>query len=201
MQEKGKRGKAGKIGRMTNQNLLILGAGQYGQVAKEIAEETECFDKISFLDDNSEQAIGKIDEYEDFVSEYSYAVVAIGNADLRLDYIQKLEEACYRVAVLVSPRAYISKSAQLMKGTIVEPMAVVNANSTVAIGVFVCAGAVVNHNAFVGDGCQLDCGSAVGSGVILKAKTKLRYNEVFDKERAEIALRRPPGGYKFEDGM
>lgn len=130
---------------MTNKNLLILGAGQYGQVVKEIAEETGCFDKISFLDDNSEQAIGKIDEYEDFVSEYSYAVVAIGNAELRLDYIQKLEEACYRVAVLVSPRAYISKSAQLMKGTIVEPMAVVNANSTVAIGVFVCAGAVVNH--------------------------------------------------------
>ena len=69
------------------------------------------------------------------------------------------------------------------------------------IGVFVCAGAVINHNAFVGDGCQLDCGSAVWSGVILKAKTQLRYNEVFDKERAEITLRRPPDGYKFEDGM
>lgn len=98
---------------MTNKNLLILGAGQYGQVAKEIAEETGYFDKIAFLDDNSEQAIGKIDEYEDFVSEYSYVVVAIGNAELRLDYIQKLEEACYRVAVLVSPRAYISKSAPI----------------------------------------------------------------------------------------
>ena len=44
---------------MTNKNLLILGAGQYGQVAKEIAEETGYFDKIAFLDDNSEQAIGK----------------------------------------------------------------------------------------------------------------------------------------------
>lgn len=34
-----------------NKNLLILGAGQYGQVAKEIAEDMEYLEKISFLDD------------------------------------------------------------------------------------------------------------------------------------------------------
>ena len=184
-----------------NKNLLILGAGQYGQVAKEVAESMGCFEKIDFLDDNNETAIGKLTDYEKFVTEYGYAFVAIGDADLRLQYIQKLEEACYKVAVLVSPKAYISKSAQLMKGSIVEPMAVVNANSTITIGAFVCAGAVVNHNAFVGDGCQLDCGSVVGSGVILPTKTKLKYNEVWDKDRAEIALRRPQGEYKFEDGV
>ena len=184
-----------------NKNLLIIGAGQYGQVAKEVADSMGCFEKIDFLDDNNETAIGKLNDYEKFVTEYSYAFVAIGNADLRLQYIQKLEEACYRIAILISPKAYVSKSAQLMKGSIVEPMAVVNANSTVCVGAFVCAGAVVNHNAFVGDGCQLDCGSAVGSGVILPAKTKLKYNEVFNKDRAEIALRRPQGNYKFEDGV
>ena len=118
-----------------NKNLLILGAGQYGQVAKEVAESMGCFEKIAFLDDKSEAAIGKLSEYEKFVTEYSYAFVAIGNADLRLSYIQKLEEACFRIAILVSPKAYVSPSAQLMKGTIVEPLAVVNANSSVCIGV------------------------------------------------------------------
>ncbi len=34
-----------------SKNLLILGAGQYGQIAKEIAESMGCFEKISFLDD------------------------------------------------------------------------------------------------------------------------------------------------------
>ncbi|MCI8487701.1 MAG: PglB [Clostridia bacterium] len=184
-----------------NKNLLILGAGQYGQVAKEVAESMGCFEKIAFLDDNSEQAIGKLEVYENFVTEYSYAFVAIGSADIRLKYIEKLEEACFRIALLVSPKAFISSSAQLMKGTIVEPMAVVNANSTVAIGCLVCAGAIVNHNSFVGDGCQLDCGSVVGSRVILTARTHLKYNEVFDKDRAEIALRCPPESYKFEDGV
>ena len=184
-----------------NKNLLILGAGQYGQVAKEVAESMGCFEKIAFLDDKSDVAIGELNEYEKFVTEYSYAFVAIGNADLRLSYIQKLEEACFRIAILVSPKAYVSPSAQLMKGTIVEPLAVVNANSSVCIGVYVCAGSIVNHNSLIGDGCQLDCGSVVGSNVILLAKTKLECNEVFDKNRAEIALRRPPESYNFEDGV
>lgn len=40
-----------------NKNLLILGAGQYGYVAKEVAESMGHFEKITFLDDNNERAI------------------------------------------------------------------------------------------------------------------------------------------------
>ena len=183
-----------------NNNLLILGAGQFGRVAKEVAESMGRFDRIAFLDDNSDQAIGKLEDHEKFVADFSYAFVAIGNSDLRLKYIEELEEACFAIAVLVSPEAHVSPSAQLMKGTIVAPGAVVNANSTVAVGCFVCAGAIVDHNSFVGDGCQLDCGSVVGSNAILLAKTKLEYNEVFNKDRAAIALRRATDCRKHKDG-
>ena len=47
-------------------NLLILGAGQFGLMVKEIAESMSCFDKIDFLDDNNEIAIGKLCDYEEF---------------------------------------------------------------------------------------------------------------------------------------
>lgn len=171
------------------QNLIILGAGQYGQVAKEVAKSLN-FDHIAFLDDRSEQAIGKLGDYNKFINEYSHAFVAIGNSELRLAYINKLEDAGFELAALVSPQAYISPSAKIMGGTIVESLAVVNANSNVGRGVFVCAHAVVNHNAVVEDCCQLDCGSVVGSNVVLAAKTKLKYNETFDKEREEKELRR-----------
>ncbi len=39
--------------------LVILGAGQYGLVAKEIAESLGVYDKILFLDDNNPKAEGK----------------------------------------------------------------------------------------------------------------------------------------------
>ena len=162
-----------------NNNLLILGAGQYGIVAKEIAEEMGTFGKIDFLDDSNEVAIGKVSDYERFVIDYSYAVVAIGNPELRLSLIEMLEEVCYRIAILVSPRSYVSKSAQIMKGTIIEPMAVVQTGSTVCIGNIISSGAVLRHNCFVGDCCHIDCNAVVCSNTIMLAKTKVECGQVY----------------------
>ena len=161
-----------------NNKLLILGAGQYGQVAKEIAESMGCFEKIDFLDDGSEFAIDKLSNYGMYAREYSYATVAIGNADIRLEYIQKLEDAFFKIAILVSPHAYVAPSAELRKGTIIEPMAVVNTGAVIGTGVIVCAGVIVNHNAAVGDGCLLQCGSILAARTHLKPKSALGYNEV-----------------------
>ena len=184
-----------------NQNLLILGAGQFGLMAKEIAESMNCFDKIDFLDDNSELAIGRLSDYEKLVVEYSNAIVAIGNPDVRLSWIQRLEEACYRVAVLVAPSAYVSPSAQLMKGTIVEPNATVQANTTVAIGCIVSSGAVIRHNAFVGDCCHLDCNAVVMSGTIVPAKTKVPPLICYAGDISKRRIDETVGDYCFEDGM
>lgn len=173
-----------------NKNLLIAGAGQYGQVAKEIAVSMGCFEKIAFLDDgyNEEDAkdtsmVGKLYNYESFVAEYSYAVVAIGCPELRLEYIRKMQDKHFKIATLVSPQAYISPSAQIMCGSIVEAAAVINSNVNIAIGVYVCAGAIVNHNSFIGDGCTLQCGSVVPASSLVLAKTVLGYNEVYAKNR------------------
>lgn len=185
-----------------NRNLLILGAGQYGMVAKEIAEAMNCFEKIDFLDDNNEIAIGKFEQYEDFVGKYTYAVVAMGNPELRLSYLQKLEEACFQIAILVHPKAYISPSAQLMQGTIVEPMAAVHTGSAVAKGCIISAGAVVNHNCFIGDGCHVDCGAVVKAGCILLAQTKVESGTVlYAAPKGIIITKDSPQDYSFEDGM
>ena len=98
-----------------NNNLLILGAGQYGMVAKEIAEAMGCFEKIDFLDDRNEIAVGKLDSYGKYSGKYDYAAAAVGDAEVRFKYLEKLEAAGYNIATLVSPRAYVAQSAALMK--------------------------------------------------------------------------------------
>ena len=162
-----------------NRNLLILGAGQYGFVAKEIAESMECFDQIDFLDDANETAIDCLSAYRAYVDRYSQAIVAIGTAERRLHYIRGLADAGFRVASLVSPRAYVAPSAKTGIGAVVEPMAVINANARMGIGVIVCAGAIVNHDATVGDGCLLQCGSIIVSGTAVPKGTKTDYGAVF----------------------
>lgn len=164
-----------------NNNLLILGAGGYGHVVREIAEDSGIFDKIDFLDDSSPLAIGKFDDAEKFLKGYPNAVVALGNAELRLGYIEKLRAAGFQIPAIISPRAYVSKSAKIGNGTIVEPFSAVNANSEVGIGVLLRCGSVIDHNAKVGDFCYIDCGVVVKANNSVGFKIKIAANSVVEK--------------------
>lgn len=155
----------------SSKNLLILGAGQYGMVAKEIAEAMRCFDTISFLDDNNPIAIGRLNDFTQFISEYSCAAVAIGNAEMRLCYLEKLEKCGYDTFPLIHPQAYVSSSAIISKGAIVEPMVVVHTGVKIGNGCIVSAGTIVNHNCQIGNGCHLDCGSIVRARVAIENET------------------------------
>lgn len=135
--------------------------------------------------------------------DYTHAFVAIGNSKMRLQYIEKLSKAGFRITTLVRPKAYVSPLSELNSGVIVEPMAVVNANSTVGIGTFVCAGAIINHNCSIGEGCTMQCGSVVPANSKVPENIMLEYNVVYDGRFTEPIERRTPYGnnYTFEDGM
>lgn len=154
-------------------NLIIIGAGQYGQVTKEAAEAMGCYGKISFLDDSNPKAIGKISDYEKFIDEYGCAVVAIGNSDVRLSLIEKLDSVGYEIVTIIHPKAYISPHATIGKGCIIEANATINTNTVLGTGVIVSANAVVNHNSVVEKGCHIDVGAVVPSNKTILAGTNV----------------------------
>jgi len=163
------------------QNLLILGAGQYGLVVEEIATAMNCYKTIDFLDDNNPIAIGKIRDYKKYLNNYTSAIVAIGNPELRLDYIKKLELAGYEVATLIHPTAYVSQSCSIGIGCVVEPLAGIHANTVVEDGCLISLGALINHNAVVKTGAHVDCGSVVAARAVVPPKTKVMANTIFSE--------------------
>ncbi len=169
-------------------NLLILGAGQYGLVAKEIAVSMKSFDRINFLDDNSEIAIGKIGDIAKFRDEYDMAVVAIGNSSLRLKLIDELCRIGYKVPYLVHERAYVSPSAKIGMGSFIEPMSVVHASVVVEKGCIISAGVVLNHNSTIHEGCHINCGSVVKARAVIEPNTRTSYNEICDTQYKNAAL-------------
>lgn len=175
-----------------NNNLLIVGAGVYGVVAMEIAESMKCFEKIAFVDDekkethNGIKVIGACSDIDNLAAEYNNIIVAIGNPKVRLSLLQKLEEENYcRVVKLISPKAYVAPSAQIMQGCIVEPMAVVQSMSHIARGCIISAGAVVNHSSMCCDGVHVDCNATVAGMAYVPAGTKVKSGEVFDRKAAD----------------
>jgi UDP-3-O-[3-hydroxymyristoyl] glucosamine N-acyltransferase len=159
-------------------NLLILGAGQYGQMVYEVAQAMVCFDRIAFLDDNHPDALGRMDEHARFTDEFTDAVVAIGNPDLRLSLLEKLAEH-YTLPTIRHPQATVMPSAQIGSGCVIEPQAVIHSHTVIGNGCLISAGAVVNHNAILDEGCHIDCLAAVPARSHVPAKTKVLISTVF----------------------
>ena len=142
--------------------LLIVASKRYGDYVKEIAESMGCFEKIAFVDNEREGAIGKLEDVESFYPEYNCAIAACDDGVERLEWNKKLE-ALYNIPVLFHMDSTISPSANLMPGCIVEPRAVVGCGSTIGQATVIGANVVVEPYCFIGDSCTLKSGSIVKS--------------------------------------
>ena len=171
--------------------LLILGAGQYGQLVKD--EASDAYEIIDFLDDCSDNAIGMLSDFDKF--DYDFYFVAIGNNAVRKEWCLKLLNSGKKLATIISKKSFVSPTAKLGEGCIVESMAVVNANSTIGIGTIISAGAIVNHNAKIGNYCHLDCDSLIGSNAVVSDLNKILYGQVVKKPESA------PEGYDFDSGF
>ncbi|WP_297700812.1 hypothetical protein [uncultured Fibrobacter sp.] len=165
-----------------NGNLLILGAGQYGQMVAEIAQEMGIFAKIAFLDDSfdsrhCERVEGSLTDLPKFAADYRYGFVAIGNPELRRKLTEQLLQNGITPATLVHPTAYVSPSAQLESGCCIEPNATVQTGATLKTATFIASGAVVRHNAVVGEYCHVDCNAVVNSTANVPAGTHILAQE------------------------
>lgn len=154
-------------------SLLIVGAGGYGQVVKEVAESE--YQHIDFLDDNHPEAVGRIDALEEIQNRYDGVIVAIGNPNIRKRIFQKIEKP----VSIIHPRAVVSKSAKVGLGCVIEANSVINHNADIKEACFVCAGAVVNHDAMVNGFCQIDCNAVVESDATVPEGTKVESCTVF----------------------
>lgn len=157
--------------------LLIVVSKRYGDYVKEIAESMGCFEKISFVDNDREGAIGKLEDVESFYPEYNCAIAACDDGTEKLEWNKKLE-ALYNIPVLFHMDSTISPSANLMPGCIVEPRAVVGCGSTIGQATVIGANVVVEPYCFIGDSCTLKSGTIVKSTSMVAMNTSTEQGSV-----------------------
>ena len=160
-----------------DKKILIIGAGGHGKVVKEVAEACG-YKKVDFLDDNSSDAIGKIQELNLYLNEYENAIVGIGNNLFRNEMLDRLKKAGYQIPVLIHPTAYVSPSAIVSEGTVIEPLAIVNANSQVCKGCIISVGAIVDHNVVLEECVHVNAGAIVKAGARVVQNRKLEAGKV-----------------------
>jgi sugar O-acyltransferase (sialic acid O-acetyltransferase NeuD family) len=155
--------------------LLIAGAGGHGKVVAEAALASGRWERIAFVDDRHAQlsdilgypVLGGIDDASRFRAEYADAVVAIGNAPVRLQVMDHLKSEGFGLPMVIHPSAWVSPSAVLGEGTVVFAMAAINACTVIGRGGIVNTGATVDHDCRIGEGVHVCPGAHVAGDVVL----------------------------------
>ncbi len=160
--------------------LLIVASKRYGDYVKEIAESMGCFEEISFVDNDREGAIGKLEDVESFYPEYNCAIAACDDGTERLEWNKKLE-TLYNIPVLAHMDSTISPSADLLPGCIVEPRVVIGCRTTIGQEAVIGANSVIEPYCIVGDSCTLKSGTIVKSTSALNIGTETEQGSVLFK--------------------
>lgn len=150
--------------------LLIVASKRYGDYVKEITESMGCFETISFVDNDRQDAIGRLDELSSFYPEYNCAIAACDDGEERLMWNKKLEEL-FNIPVLFHKDSTVSPSSSLLSGSIVEPRAVIGCQTTIGSSTIVGAGTVVEPYCIIGEGSTLKSGTIVKSTSIVEKNT------------------------------
>lgn len=147
---------------------MILGGGGHGRVVADIAAALGV-STFAWLDDDPAAGgvLGPLNRCHDAAlrRDYPRAVVALGEARLRLHWLTQLQGLGFACPVLVHPTAWVSATAQLGAGTVVMPQAAVMAGARLGQGCIVNTAASVDHDCDLADGVHVCPGAHLAGAV------------------------------------
>ena len=161
-------------------SVLILGRGGFGTQLAELLVQSGRYGRAVFLDDSAPGCAGTLADLArpGLRAACLDAFAAVGNNAFRLELLDRLAAAGYRLPVFVHPAAVVSPSAVLGDGTVVLPFCYVGAGVTAGRGCILNAGAIIDHNAALGDGVHAAPGAIVKAGAAVAALAKVESGQV-----------------------
>jgi sugar O-acyltransferase (sialic acid O-acetyltransferase NeuD family) len=99
----------------------------------------------------------------------------------------------FKLPVIISPRAYVSKYAFIDEGSIIMHDALVNVNAKIGKNCIINTKALIEHDAIVEDNCHISTGAIINGGTVVKEDTFFGSNAMA-KEYIEIKAKSIIGG-------
>ena len=176
--------------------ILLIGGGGHCRSVIDVIELEEKYTIAGIIDKKEligqdvlgYKVIGCDDDLEKLFKKYKYTIITVGQIksnSLRVKLFDKVKEIGYKLPVIKSPLAYISKHSSVEEGTIVMHQALVNANVKIGKNCIINTKALVEHDAIIEDNCHISTATVINGGVMVKENSFVGSNAT-TKEYIEI---------------
>ncbi|MGY4383096.1 sugar O-acyltransferase (sialic acid O-acetyltransferase NeuD family) [Pedobacter sp. UYP24] len=142
--------------------LILIGGGGHCKACIDVIEQSGGFEIIGILDGGNllghfvldYQIIGADADIPKYIGlGYSFLITLgqIKSADIRKKLFNYLMDCKADIATVISPRAYVSRYAEIGTGTIVMHNVTINAGSRIGINCILNTGCNIEHDVLVGN--------------------------------------------------
>jgi len=169
--------------------IILIGGGGHCKSVIDVVEQEGKF-KIAGIVDNNLDIGDKILNYEvigndsDLVNlrkKYQYALVTVGQIktpNIRIKLFNILKELKFKLPVIISPQAYVSKYSFIDEGSVIMHNALVNSGAKVGKNCIINTKALIEHDVVIEDNCHISTGAIVNGNSIVEENSFIGSNSI-----------------------
>jgi sugar O-acyltransferase (sialic acid O-acetyltransferase NeuD family) len=158
--------------------IILMGGGGHCKSCIDVIESEKKYKIVGILEKKKKNFLLN---YKIFSESYlnkreirnKYAFVTVGqikNYKIRVELFNKINKLGFKIPVIVSPLAYVSKHAVIGKGTIIMHGAIVNAGAVIGNNCIINTNSLIEHDVMIGDHAHISTEATINGGVVIKDK-------------------------------
>ena len=179
---------------MVKENIILIGGGGHCRSVIDVIESEDKYNILGIVDANTTGTVmgypvlGKDEVISSLVKVGNNFVITVGqinSSDLRVKLYTKIKKLGGVFPVIVSPLAYVARTALIQEGTVILHHVLINSNVKIGINNIINTGALIEHDTVVGSynhistkvvingGCEVKDNTFIGSGTIVNQEVKI----------------------------
>ena len=185
-------------------HLLLIGGGGHCRSCIDVIEAEGKYRIAGIVERDGERGasilgykvLGNDNDLPELLKNYPSALITVGqikSSALRKKLFLLTQKLGFELPTVISPRAYVSKTASLGIGTIVMHDALVNSAAKVGNNCILNTKSLVEHDAIVEDHCHISTASVVNGGTHIREQTFVGSNAMI-RDNIEIGEKNIVGG-------
>ena len=171
------------------EKIVLVGGGGHCLSCIDVVEQQGKYEIAGILERLNVQddfiggypVIGTDDDITELINNGNSFLITVGqikSSIIRESIYNKIKDAGGELPVIVSPRAYVSRTAELMQGTIIMHDAIINANASIGICNIINTKALIEHEVQSGEFCHVSTGAILNGQVVIGNNNFIGSNSV-----------------------
>jgi sugar O-acyltransferase (sialic acid O-acetyltransferase NeuD family) len=168
--------------------LILIGGGGHCKSCIDVIEQENKFSIAGVVDVNTSirdllgyRLLGNDGDLAKLRLSYDYALITIGQITTPATRVQLFDYAKslgFKLPVVISPRAYVSKNAKIGSGVIIMHDALINSGVIVGDNCIINTKSLIEHDAVIENNCHISTAAIINGGAIVKQGSFVGSNAV-----------------------